>query len=262
MSKSIFAYSIGRKLVMALSGLFLISFLVVHMSGNLQLFTQDALKFNEYTRFMTTNPIIKVSELILVLGFALHIFFAWKLNRSNNEARPVKYAYNGGAKDSSWMSRNMGISGSILLIFLVVHLGMFWREYKFGGGEKASVEMVLAQNWKVTSDIGTTVHKGDYLTKESATALKAAGVNEINAISMYKVTADAFKNPLIVLFYVSCMIMLGLHLAHAFASAFQSLGFEHKKYTPLIEKAGKVICMAIPFTFGAMPIFFFFVGNK
>ena len=114
---------------MALTGLFLCSFLLIHLLGNVALFT-DPVQFNEYTRFMSSNPIIRVMEIILVLGFLTHIVDAVMLSKANKAAQPVKYAMD--RKQSSWYSRNMGLTGSIILAFLILHLQSFWYGYKFG----------------------------------------------------------------------------------------------------------------------------------
>lgn len=260
---AIFTYSIGRKIVMAITGLFLISFLLVHMSGNLQLFTQNPVAFNEYTRFMTTSPLIKASEFILIAGFLLHIFFAWKLTKSNAAARPQKYAYEKEAASSSWMSRNMGLTGSIILIFLGIHLYMFYGMYHYGEGVSVDAQTAFAQTWKIAQDQtfpvngGTvSVHEGGFLTEETA---KLLGNQQVKAISMYNVASEAFKQWWIVLFYVASMTLLALHLRHGFQSAFRTLGLVHLKYTPLIEMAGTAFCILVPLLFALMPIYHFFL---
>ena len=119
---------------MGLSGLFLIGFLLAHLSGNLLLFkNDDGVAFNEYTKFMTTNPLIKVAEWVLFGGFIVHIVWAIRLSVENKKARPQGYAYSGGKSGSStWTSRSMTLTGLIVLSFLVIHLAMFWGAYKFG----------------------------------------------------------------------------------------------------------------------------------
>ncbi len=122
-----FQSSIGRKLVMALSGLFLISFLVVHVSINSMVFLDPTGKlFNEWARFMSHNWIIRFLEIGLFAGFILHIIQGYSLTLSNQKARVSKYAVSAGNATSKWYSRSMGILGSLLLIFLAVHLAHFW----------------------------------------------------------------------------------------------------------------------------------------
>jgi len=121
---------------MALTGLFLISFLLVHLSGNLLLFKSDGGKaFNEYAHFMSTNPLIRVMEIVLFAGFLFHIIDGIVLTIQNRKARPTGYAVQKSSPDSSWVSRNMGISGSIILIFLIIHLRSFFVEHRFLGND-------------------------------------------------------------------------------------------------------------------------------
>lgn len=128
---------------MAITGLFLISFLVVHLSGNLLLFKADGGKaFNEYARFMSTNPIIRTMEIVLFAGFIFHIIDGILLTVQNRKARPVKYAVQKPSPNSNWPARNMGISGSIILIFLVVHLKSFFVEHRFLGNETPMDKLV------------------------------------------------------------------------------------------------------------------------
>ncbi|MFN6943299.1 MAG: succinate dehydrogenase cytochrome b subunit [Cytophagaceae bacterium] len=126
-----FSGSIGRKLIMSLTGLFLISFLIVHLSGNFLLIRDDAgVAFNRYAHFMKENPIIKILEIVLALGFIFHIVYAVILTINNKKARPERYQYNEPSANSSWFSRNMGLTGSIILIFLILHLRTFFIPHK------------------------------------------------------------------------------------------------------------------------------------
>ncbi len=114
------------------SGLFLVIFLVMHLSGNLLLFANDGgSSFNAYAHFMSTNKIIRTFEIGLLIVFLVHIITAIMLTIQNKKARPVKYKVNEAAQNSSWFSRNMGFTGSILLIFLVIHLKNFFFESRF-----------------------------------------------------------------------------------------------------------------------------------
>ena len=125
--------SLGRKLVMSLSGLFLILFLVGHVLGNLLLFLDDGGKaFNEYARFMTSTPAIQVLSIVTYASIIIHVLYSIIISRLNRKARPVAYAVSSAAANSLWSSRNMGILGTIVLIFLVVHLKSFWYEMRFG----------------------------------------------------------------------------------------------------------------------------------
>ncbi|MBK6680541.1 MAG: succinate dehydrogenase cytochrome b subunit [Ignavibacteriales bacterium] len=131
--------SIGQKFISGLTGLFLISFLLVHLAGNLQLLNSNVeaakTSFNAYSHFMSTNPIIRILEIGLVLGFALHIFYGLKLYFANKAARPVAYATRDANANSKWTSRSMFLSGSIILAFLILHLLNFFVKARFGGEE-------------------------------------------------------------------------------------------------------------------------------
>ena len=191
----LFSSSLGKKYLMAITGLFLCSFLIIHFLGNIALFT-NPVQFNEYTRFMSSNPIIRVMEIVLVLGFLTHIIDAIILTRANKKAQPVKYAMN--KNKSSWYSRNMGFTGTIILVFLILHLQSFWYEYKFG-----EVLMTVDSNG-----------------------------NEIK--DMFTIVKTAFSEWWYSAIYILAMILLGSHLNHGFQSAFQSVGLRHKKYTCLL----------------------------
>jgi succinate dehydrogenase / fumarate reductase, cytochrome b subunit len=212
--------SVGQKLLMSLTGFFLISFLMVHLTGNLMLFKDDGgAAFNAYAHFMSTAGIIRVAEIILVLGFLLHIFTAWLLTRHNQQTRPQHYAYSRPQDNCAWASRNMGIVGSIILIFLVIHLYNFWFQYKF----QADIPLAPGTNYK----------------------------------DMYWLVQKVFLEEWwFSILYIVAMVFLGLHLAHGFESAFQTLGLNHKKYTPFIKKLGILFAIAVPAGFASMPIYF------
>ena len=267
---AIFSKSVGRKVVMALTGLFLVSFLLVHVSGNIQLFYQDGgLAFNKYTKFMTTNPIIKVMEWILFGGFIVHIIYAALLTRQNNVARPVKYAYKSANTGASWASRNMFVTGSVLFIFLVVHLATLWGTYKFGHGTDTNMQEAYEQSWKVKeasglvsldSGLAEEIVKHKYIEYETyQEILKVGNPADMAAVgySMYDLTKESFKQWWIVLLYVVAMVLLAFHLNHGFQSGFRSLGLVHDKYLPLIKGGGQVVTVVFPLLFAAMPLYFF-----
>ena len=214
----LFSSSLGKKYLMAITGLFLCSFLVIHFLGNIALFT-DPVQFNEYTRFMSSNPIIRIMEIVLVAGFLTHIIDAIILTRANKKAQPVKYAMN--KNKSSWYSRNMGLTGSVILAFLILHLQSFWYEYKFG-----EVLMTVDSNGDSIKD-------------------------------MFTIVKTAFSEWWYSAIYVLAMILLGSHLNHGFQSAFQSVGLRHKKYTPTIKMLGTGFSISITVGFISFPIYFF-----
>jgi len=219
-SAGLFSSSLGRKYLMAITGLFLCSFLLIHLIGNVTLFT-DSIQFNEYTRFMSSNPLIRIMEIVLVIGFLTHIIDAVMLTKANKAAQPVKYAMD--KKKSTWYSRNMGLTGSIILVFLIIHLQSFWYGYKFG-----VIEMTVDSSGEEIKD-------------------------------MYTMVLAAFSQWWYSAIYVVGMILLGTHLSHGFQSAFQSMGLRHKKYTPTIQKVGTAFALAMTLGFISFPIYFYII---
>src|ERR1700740_221135 len=132
--KSFFTSSIGKKFIMGLTGLFLITFLIVHCSINAMIFFNDGGQtFNHWAHFMGTNLIVRTMEIGLFAGLLLHIVQGLILWSQNSKARPVKYAVNDANSNSKWYSRSMGLLGTLLLLFLVIHLYHFWTPSRFGG---------------------------------------------------------------------------------------------------------------------------------
>src|SRR6201995_2949634 len=129
--KETFNSSLGKKLIMALTGLFLCTFLIVHLGGNLLLFKHDdGYAFNVYANFLTHFPPIEVIAYILYLCILVHTLYALILTIANRKARPVGYAVT-ASDNASWQSKNMGLLGSILLLFIVIHMSDFWYRYKY-----------------------------------------------------------------------------------------------------------------------------------
>jgi len=216
MAKGFLKSSIGKKLIMGLTGLFLISFLVVHCFLNSFIFFNDGgLMFNTGAHFMATNWLIRAMELVLFVGLLLHIFQALVLTLENKKARPVGYAKTNGGANSTWYSRSMGLLGTLLLIFLIIHLAHFWVKSRFTG-----------------------------LPGEDANGHE----------NLYAVMQITFSQLWVVIVYSLAMISLAYHLAHGFQSAFQTLGLNHKKYTPFIKNFGLGFSILIPLIFAAMPI--------
>ena len=212
--------SLGRKVIMSLTGLFLSTFLIIHVAGNLQIFKGDGGRaFNEYTYFMTHNPLIMTVSYLLYTSILVHALMALILTRHNQASRPVKYAFSRPEANSPWSSRNMGILGTVLLLFIIIHMRTFWYEMHFG-----------------------SVPMAEYDGKEYK--------------DLYAVVQAAFSELWYVVLYVVCMVAVGYHLAHGFQSGFQTLGIRHSKYTPMIEFLGKYFfAIVIPVAFAAMPIY-------
>lgn len=128
--KGFFNSSVARKFWMAITGVFLVTFLVVHLTINLFLFVSPEL-FNEASHFMATNPLIQVMQYVLAAGFLVHIIMGIKLTMQNKAARPVGYAYENASVSSTWASRNMIYTGALVLVFLILHMRHFFYEIKF-----------------------------------------------------------------------------------------------------------------------------------
>jgi len=213
--------SIGRKLLMSLSGLFLILFLPVHLLGNLQLLTEDGGKsFNVYAYFMTHNPLIKTISYLLYFSILLHTIQGLLLWQQNRKARGHKgYAVKAlrGAGTQVQAASNMAWLGIIIFVFLAVHLYQFWLQMKLG-------------------------------------RLPMVAIDGIDYKDLYTPVMFAFQDVRFVGFYVSSMVIIGIHLHHGFQSSFQTLGLQHRKYTPLIRFLGTAYSLSIPLGFAIIPV--------
>jgi succinate dehydrogenase / fumarate reductase, cytochrome b subunit len=253
-----FSSSLGKKLIMSLTGLFLCIFLIVHLIGNIQLFKDDGGQaFNAYSYFMTHFPPIKIVSYILYLSIIIHAVYALILTALKNKARPVGYAYYNGKANSPWNSRNMGILGTIILIFLVVHMSNFWAQYHWGDLPFARYEVSLTDPQDVTvtplpftPGVAEPVH-ASYVDAQ-------AGKQILVAKDLYKIVSESFHQWWYVLLYVISMAALSFHLIHGFRSAFQTLGWDNSKYIPLIRFLSLwVFGVLIPLAFAAMPVYMF-----
>ena len=204
----LFKTSVARKVAMALSALFLILFLIIHLAVNLTSVISES-TFNELSHFMGTNPLIQFAmQPVLLAGVIFHFVMGFVLEIQNKRARGSEkyYAYNGEA-NSSWMSRNMIITGVMILLFLGLHLWDFW---------------VGEMNYKYIQ------------------------FNEPNPTRYYHELIEKFHEPLRVGIYVLCFVFLCLHLLHGFQSAFQSMGWKDDARKKLISQVGNwysyIIC--------------------
>lgn len=241
--------TIGKKFFMALTGLFLITFLVIHLIGNLQLFKDDGgYAFNAYSVFMTTNPLIKTISYILYFSIIAHAFVSLLLFLKNRRARPVQYKVNRPEANTSWESRNMGILGTIILVFLVIHMKTFWYTYKFG--EPPYVKYETTE----TGEISRTAIPYEEVT---------AGLKQQEGVykDLYTIVVEAFTQWWYVAFYVLAMIALAYHLFHGFQSSFQTLGLKNRSSGSIITKAGIAFSVIICALFALMPLYFFFIYN-
>lgn len=217
--------SIGKKFILSLSGLFLIAFLCVHLALNLLLIVDNSGElFNIGAHFMATNPIIKIIEPILAIGFIIHIFLASILTLQNRSARPIKYDLRRQSNNCTWSSRNMYILGGLVLIFLVIHLWNFWWNIKF-------------------PSLGTP--------------LAETTVNGVDMEDTYRLVSGLFKSSIIYcLLYILGGIFLGLHLTHGFWSAFQSIGFSNQIWRKRLECVAKIFAFIIAIGFSIIPLYF------
>jgi succinate dehydrogenase / fumarate reductase, cytochrome b subunit len=219
--KQLFTSSIGKKFTMGLTGIFLISFLIVHCTINSMIFFNDnGEMFNSYAHFMSHNYIVRFLELGLFIGLIAHIIQGLLLWKQNNAARPVKYAVNAASTNSKWYSRSMGLLGTLLLFFLILHISKFFVDTKV--------------------------------------ALYANGGENDASHNLYEEMREYFTTHLwAVIAYIAGVISLFWHLIHGFPSAFQTLGINHKKYTPLIKGAGIGFTVLVCLLFALMPLSFY-----
>lgn len=216
--------SIFKKVVMALSGMFLLIFLLQHFIINfLSVISPDA--FNDASHFMGTNPIIQfLMQPILIFGVVIHLIMGIVIEQRNRSARPIQYAYNNAKSNSSWMSRNMIITGIMVILFLGLHFYDFW-----------------------IPEIKTKFIDGDMSGK----------LDGGDSFRYFTELQHKFVSPVRLGIYCLAFIFLALHLLHGFQSAFQSVGFRHNQYTPLIQRLGNIYAVAIPLGFIFIAIFHF-----
>jgi len=210
--------SIAKKVAMALSGLFLISFLSLHFFINLtSVFSADT--FNTMSHFMGYNPIIQfVMQPVLVAGVVFHFVMGFVLDIKNRSARPIAYAKYNGAANASWASRNMIVSGVVVLAFLGLHMYDFW---------------FAEMNYKYIA------------------------VNVIDENRYYEELVHKFESPIRTGLYSFAFLLLSLHLWHGFNSSFQSVGFNNK-YSKALHKLGYTFAIVIPFGFIVIALFHHF----
>jgi succinate dehydrogenase / fumarate reductase cytochrome b subunit len=252
--KQTFNSSLGKKLIMALTGLFLCTFLIVHLGGNLLLFKNDqGFAFNSYANFLTHFPPIEVIAYLLYLSIIVHSIYALVLTIKNRRARPVGYAVQ-PKSDASWSSKNMGLLGSILLLFIVIHMGDFWFTYKYNN--------VLGFK-EYRTNLGTNETTVSDYTPESADFERSISTeNNVEIVRVKDLHAriqSSFSHLWYVAFYVIAMGAVSFHLLHGFQSAFRTLGWVHKKYTPIVYFFGTwLFAVIIPVGFALMPIIYYF----
>lgn len=215
--------SVARKISMALSAMFLIIFLIMHLSINMiSVFSKEL--FNEASHFMGTNPVIQFAmQPVLIFGVVFHFVMGFILEYRNHKARSTSYVKFKGNKSSSFASRSMLYSGLVILAFLVLHFIDFW---------------VPEMNTKyILGDVSGMIN-GEY--------------------RYFEELQHKFTNPYRVAVYIISFFLLSLHLWHGFQSSFQSIGFRNKNYTPFIIVFGNAYSLIVPLGFIVIALFHFF----
>ena len=226
--KQIFTSSVGKKITMGITGLFLISFLLVHMGVNACIFkdlsfidpSDNGDMFNRAADFMGKTVVIRIMEVVLFLGIFAHIIQGLMLEFENRSKRKIGYAVNLGNKGSKWYSRSMGLLGTILLLFLILHWWHFWIPSRFTG---AGLEEDIFSN-------GRSNH------------------------NLFKLMKSTFSEWWVVIVYVVACISLAYHLLHGFQSAFRTLGLSNSRYISLVNALGAGFSVIVPLIFALMPI--------
>jgi len=214
-----FTSSIGQKFFMSITGLFLMLFLCVHLIVNSLLLFGDGELFNVAANWMSSNPLMKVIEPVLALGFLLHIFYASYITLKNQKARPQGYKVANKTK-ADWASKNMYILGGLILVFLVIHLTNFFWKIKFGTVAAIEVE-------------GRELH------------------------DVYSMVAGLFKGWWWYdVLYIVGAIFLFLHLTHGFWSAFQTIGWDNDKWICRLKTIGYIYAVIIGGGFAFIPLYF------
>ena len=226
--KALWQSTVGKKVVMSVTGIALMLFLIVHLAGNLTLFIPDGGKvFNNYAYTLKSLvPFIYFIEAGLLAVFVFHIVAAFQVHLSKKRARAGSYATvasKGGPSKMSVASRSMIITGIVLLIFIPGHIWLF----KFNAGAPLPTVEVDGKEIK----------------------------------NVYEIVVSSFMKPQIAFWYTAVMLFLGFHLRHGFWSALQSLGAMNPRFTPVIYMAGLVFAILLAGGFLVIPLYFFFFGE-
>ena len=216
-----FTSSVGKKWVMALTGLFLIIFLIVHAGINACIWANDGgVMFNKAAHFMGSTVVIRIAEIGLFLGIFLHIIQGYMLEMQNRSKRKLGYAVPMGNKGSKWYSRSMALLGTILLMFFILHWWHFWVPARFIGHEQ----------------------------------LMEIEIGNVKMHNMYNLMQYTFQQGWVVIVYVLACISLCWHLIHGFQSAFRTVGVSNSKYLTTITNVGIGYAIIISLAFAMMPV--------
>lgn len=216
--------SVGKKFVMAITGLSMVLFLIEHLSGNLLLFSKDPLPYNKYSDFLLSfGWLIIAAELVLVGILLLHVFSGISIALGTLKARPESYkksANASGPSKKTFSSTTMIYTGLLTFAFIVIHL----KTFKYGAYyEMPPVDGVVMRD-------------------------------------LHRLVWEVFRNPYYVAWYVGTLMFLGFHLRHGFWSAFQSLGISYPRCTPLIYSLGLFLSIVIAAGFIGIPLWIYFMG--
>lgn len=282
MSKSVLLKSsLAKKYWMALTGLFLCTFLVGHLLGNLQLLAggeEGRLAFNQYAHFMSHNIFIKIMSYLTYISILFHVLDGFLLVSQNRKARPVKYAYSKPNANSSWTGRSMAVLGTLILVFIVMHMSHFWWKAKYSStpmplhrvevgmpGDPQTQTLYVTTNGSFMPTEGVEIKNGTEFYAPDVNLKVGEGYKDLHSLTVsffgHDKTKEGFpanQNALLaVIFYTLAMLVLSFHLWHGFASAFQSLGVRHPKYTPFIKAFGKAFSVLVPLAFAIIPIYIY-----
>lgn len=273
--------SIAKKYWMALTGLFLCLFLAGHLAGNLQLIFGDALQFNKYALFMTSNPAVKLLSYVTYISILFHAVDGFMLTYQNVKARPVGYAKSNPGANSSFSSRNMAILGTLILVFIVTHMVNFWAKMHFD--EKMPLQTITVEAMGQKQDLYLTTNEGYLPVQQVAKSYDEATKTGLQTYienrtefyntqakvkvgegykDLHKITVAFFKDAkyglIATILYVIAMAVLAFHLLHGFQSAFQSLGLNNPNWTPKIKFFGTAFAIVVPLLFAIIPVYIHF----
>ncbi|WP_240348447.1 succinate dehydrogenase cytochrome b subunit [Longitalea arenae] len=225
-----FTSSVGKKLVMAFTGLFLISFLVVHVGINACVFadiyddTDNGKMFNKAAHFMGSSYVIRLMEIGLFIGILAHIVQGYMLEVQNRSRRKQGYAVSMGSKGSAWYKKSMTLLGTLILLFLIVHISHFWVPSRITYAE----------------------------------TLNQATYNGVEVHDVFSKMAEVFSQPIWVILYLLGCFSLAWHLLHGFQSSFRTVGVHNKKWLALVQSVGVGFSIIVPLLFALMPLSFYF----
>ena len=267
--------SLAKKYWMALTGLFLCLFLAGHLAGNLQLIFGDALQFNQYALFMTTNPAVKLLSYVTYISILFHAIDGILLTIQNKKARPIGYAKENPGANSAWASRNMAVLGTLILVFIVTHMVNFWAVMHFDesmplqtitidvGGQKQEFYLTTDGGYlpkmQVEQKAVEIRNRTEFFDASAKVKLKD-GYKDLHKIT-FAFFQDAQYGLIATIMYVLAMFVLAFHLLHGFASAFQSLGLNNPKYNGLIRGFGKGFAILVPLLFAIIPVYIHFIAK-